>query len=236
MSALEINRNSEYDDLMESSPTMEGSTMITTNQASVINTVNNTTHQKPKQESVTIFEVVPSSVMNNVNSVSYPPTKQTRFSLATPELERQLEQRIKEIIPCARIEFKPNKAEVADATIMEGNKEQKDNECDVPSRRIGCMNFIHQDRPKEGSVSKKYIEVMFFNFEKKEEYERIKSAVVEFFKQMDTGTVDSTSLPNDIPLKRQRFQGGKRLKKTQKKKQRSNKKKRSTSKRHGRRK
>lgn len=208
----------EYDDLMHQGEVNQGEVNQEATKPEV-------TEQKPKQESVTVFDKVPPSVGNNINSVTYPPTKQTRFSLATPDLEKQLENRIREIIPCARLEFKPNKAEIADVTIMEGNKEQKNDECDRPTRRIGCMNFIHQDRPKEGSISNKYIEVMFFNFEKTDEYERIKPVVVDFFKQMDRNTnVHNSyrnSIQNDIPVshvsKSQRLQGGKRRKKTIKK-------------------
>lgn len=213
--------NGEYDDLM--TPSFGEDNTLSTQVSK------NAPDEKPKQESVTVFESIPSSVMNHIKSVSYPPTKQTRFSLATAELEHDLEKRIKKVNPCARIEFKPNKAEVADVTIIEGNKEEKNDECDLPNRRIGCMNFIHQDRPKEGSTSKKYIEVMFFNFDKREEYERIKPIVVDFFKEMDTDRTAPQSYPsslqNDMLLNdsimNQRIQGGKRLKKTQKKKRQS---------------
>ena len=86
---------------------------------------------------------------------------------------------------------------------------------------------------------------MFFNFDKKEEYERIKPIVVEFFKEMNTDTnvqnSYNNSVRNDIlisPLhKRQRIQGGKHRKKTQKKKKGKSKVTRkhgSKSKRHAR--
>lgn len=202
----DLNVDDEYDDLMITSNSGEATTKPSLN----VNTVKNTLGERPKQESVIVFKEVPPSVMNHVKSVSYPPTKQTRFSLATSELEKELEQRIKEVIPCARIEFKPNKAEVADATIMEGNTsatKEKTDPCNIPNRRIGCMNFIHQDRQKDGSTSTKYIEIMFFNFENKEEYERIKPVVVEFFKEMDTSANVSMN---------QNMRGGKRTKKIQK--------------------
>lgn len=240
MSTLEIG-GSDYDDLTLPS-SMEGDN-------------DNVSFKKPSDKDkflklalVPIFNPIPQPVMEKIRAVTERPSKKTRFQLATSELEHELEYRVKSIIPCARLEFKPTTAEAPDVSIYEGNKvvsnDRKD-PCNIPNRRVGCMNFIHQDRPKDGVESKKYISVMFFHFENENEYEQIKQAVVDFFKEMDTGTnvqnSYNNSVPNDIPInplqKRQRIQGGKHRKKTQKKKKgksRVTRKHRSKSKRHAR--
>lgn len=166
-----------------------------------------------KQESVEVYgeNSIPPSVANNIMSVDYPPTKRTRFSLATTELELKLAEQIKTIFPDALIEYKPNKAEVADMTIWRDSSKQE---------KIGSVNFIHQDRQKDGVTNTKtYLELMFFNFNNKDEYDKIKTLMVSFFKDMDDGLNTYNHYTNDAS-KNNTVIGGKRrkaLKKTHKK-------------------
>lgn len=176
----------------------------------------------PKQESVTVFGNVPPALNQAIRAVDYPPTKQTRFMLTTDDLQHQLTKKIQSVIPGAFVEFKPNKAEVADMTLYSDA---------AKTDRIGCVNFIHQDRPKTGSPTgeNRYVEIMFFNFRSYESYDKLKAAIIGFFRELATAPV-SVPHEEDYPMEKDSQYGGrghgKRHRQTKKK--RVHKKKRTT--------
>lgn len=164
-----------------------------------------------EQRTIEIYKKgqIPPSLFNKMASVLYPPTKWSRFTFSEKEMNDQLTAKIKSVLPQSSIIYQPHKAEVPDMVISthEGivckinfiHMDKPDSPGCIQMKKLkpelttckavqGVTSFFKsgEKQTQDRDSSKCFLHlIVFYHREKKEEYEKVKQVVEDFFRNTE---------------------------------------------------
>jgi predicted nucleic-acid-binding protein len=177
--------------------------------------VKTTPSQNPfEQRTIEIYKKgsIPPSLFNKMASVLYPPTKWSRFTFSDKEMNDQLTAKIKSILSDASITYQPHKAEVPDMVISNHGEvlckinfihmDKPDSPGCIQMKKLkpeqttckavqGVTAFFKsgEKQTQDRDSTKCFLHlIVFYRREKKEEYEKIKQVMEDFFKKTEKVT------------------------------------------------